>query len=137
MKVTTNSTLITSGGQTVYLHCQVENLGDRQVNPFPRCCKWTSYKIQNSTNVSTVFSRKQAFYDYIYFVVTVKITNSKLVDRSTIKLGLDWVSFGQAAFVLWEVWQQENWHRIGKMNFALSKNIIKSLIGHIFKIKNL
>ena len=84
MKVTTNSTLITSGGQTVYLHCQVENLGDRQVNPFPRCCKWTSYKIQNSTNVSTVFSRKQAFYEYIYFVVTVKITNSKLVDRSTI-----------------------------------------------------
>jgi hypothetical protein len=27
-----NKTLITSAGQTVYLHCQVENLGERSVS---------------------------------------------------------------------------------------------------------
>lgn len=33
MKVTSNTSIITSAGQTVYMYCQVENLGDRQVCP--------------------------------------------------------------------------------------------------------
>ena len=40
MKMPTNSTLITNGGQTVYLHCQVENLGDRQVKILPLLAKY-------------------------------------------------------------------------------------------------
>ncbi len=45
-----------------------------------------------------VFSRKQAFYDYIYFVVTVKITNSNInfamVDYLIVnQMNWDWIGF--------------------------------------------